>query len=209
MLRRDFFDKPLRYIAGSVVGGMLLGIYVSNVKSKPFVVRPPGALAEEKFLGKCIQCGLCVRDCPYDVIKLATAGMDVALGTPYLTVREGPCYMCEDIPCAKACPSGALDKDLKDIGNASMGLAVLVDRENCLALRGTTCQVCYGACPVMTKAITLKRHLNKSEGLLVFEPFVNSDYCTGCGCCEYACVLEEAAIKVFSIEKVKGELKAA
>jgi formate hydrogenlyase subunit 6/NADH:ubiquinone oxidoreductase subunit I len=40
--------------------------------------------------------------------------------------------MCEDIPCVKACPTGALDHSLKDINKSKMGLAVLVDHETCL-----------------------------------------------------------------------------
>jgi ferredoxin-type protein NapG len=34
--------------------------------------------------------------------------------------------MCEDIPCVKACPTGALDHALTDINKSKMGLAVLV-----------------------------------------------------------------------------------
>ena len=37
-------------------------------------LRPPGALGEADFLGACIRCGLCVRDCPYDTLQLAPFG---------------------------------------------------------------------------------------------------------------------------------------
>mgnify|MGYP000526591865 CR=1 FL=1 len=71
----------------------------------PLLIRPPGALAEGEFLETCIRCGLCVRDCPYDTLKLAELGYDgPATGTPYFVARTGPCEMCEDIPCAAACP---------------------------------------------------------------------------------------------------------
>jgi ferredoxin-type protein NapG len=33
---------------------------------------------------------------------------------------------------------------------------------------------------------------------------VHSDHCTGCGKCEKACVLDEAAIKVFPVSQAKG-----
>ena len=46
----------------------------------------------------------------------------VALGTPYFNARDVPCEMCDDIPCVKACPTGALDPALKDINKARMGL---------------------------------------------------------------------------------------
>ncbi|MGL5200696.1 MAG: ferredoxin-type protein NapG, partial [Aeromonas veronii] len=40
----------------------------------------------------------------------------------------------------------------------------------------------------------------------MFLPTVHSDVCTGCGKCEHACVLEEAAIKVVPRQLAKGEL---
>ena len=58
-----------------------------------------------------MRCGLCVRDCPPQNLKLSTWGdgiaRDVAIGTPYFEARQVPCEMCEDIPCVKACPTGA------------------------------------------------------------------------------------------------------
>ena len=75
-------------------------------------LRPPGALAEERFLAACIRCGLCVRDCPYDTLKLAPVGGaeagGVAAGTPYFNGRKVPCEMCDDIPCVKACPTALI-----------------------------------------------------------------------------------------------------
>jgi ferredoxin-type protein NapG len=37
-------------------------------------------------------------------------------------------------------------------------------------------------------------------------PTVHSEYCTGCGKCEAACVLEEAAIKVLPVALARGRL---
>lgn len=133
--------------------------------------------------------------------------MNVAVGTPFLSVREVPCYMCQDIPCVKACPSGALDHDLTDIRDARMGLAVLVDRENCLAIQGLRCEVCFNSCPVKGEALTIETRTNVRTGMhSIWEPVVHSDACTGCGMCEHACILDEAAIKIFSLEQAKGEL---
>jgi len=39
-----------------------------------------------------------------------------------------------------------------------------------------------------------------------FLPVVDSSYCTGCGKCESACIIQEAAIKVLPLDVAKGEL---
>jgi MauM/NapG family ferredoxin protein len=90
-------------------------------------------------------------------------GRDVAIGTPYFVARDIPCEMCEDIPCVKACPTGALDHALTDINQARMGVAVLIDQENCLNFLGLRCDVCYRVCPVIDKAITLEKRQQPAQ----------------------------------------------
>ena len=137
-----------------------------RAKSLPAdAIRPPGALPEkDDFLASCVRCGLCVRDCPYDILKLAELGENVATGTPYFTARTGPCEMCEDIPCVPACPTGALDHGLTDITKAKMGLAVLIDKETCIAFQGLRCEVCFNVCPVRGEAIKLEYRHNAALG---------------------------------------------
>ncbi|MGB0713156.1 MAG: ferredoxin-type protein NapG, partial [Gammaproteobacteria bacterium] len=208
--RRQFLADMARATFGVGVFGVGLGMYAQRAASLPAqAIRPPGALPEADFLSACIRCGLCVRDCPFDTLKLATLGEDVATGTPYFTARDIPCEMCEDIPCVVACPSGALDPTLSDIDDARMGLAVLIDQETCLAFLGLRCEVCYQVCPLIDTAITLDREHNTRSGKhTFFKPVVHSESCTGCGKCEKACVLEEAAIKVLPQQVAKGELGA-
>lgn len=206
--RRQFLAKLAGTAAGVGVCGMGLGLYAKQSSALPAeALRPPGALAEPDFLGACVRCGLCVRDCPYDTLKLADLLDPVATGTPYFEARSVPCEMCEDIPCVVACPTGALDHSLTEIDDARMGLAVLVDQEACIAFRGLRCEVCFNVCPVRGDAITLEyRHNDRSGKHAVVIPVVHSDACTGCGKCEQACILDEAAIKVFPIKLAKGEL---
>ncbi|STK50619.1 ferredoxin-type protein [Escherichia coli] len=73
---------------------------------------------------------------PLRHLKTGDAGSGLSAGTPYFVARDIPCEMCEDIPCAKVCPSGALDREIESIDDARMGLAVLVDQENCLNFQG-------------------------------------------------------------------------
>jgi ferredoxin-type protein NapG len=207
--RRQFLADTVKAACGVGIFGVALGLYSNQAKSTlpTLALRPPGALDESKFLSACVRCGLCVRDCPYDTLKLAKAGDSVTVGTPYFVARNVPCEMCTDIPCVVACPTGALVKSLKDIKKSRMGLAVLIDHETCLNYLGLRCDVCYRVCPVIDKAITLERRHNERTGKHTqFIPTVHSDHCTGCGKCEKSCVLDKAAIRVVPVNIAKGKI---
>ena len=210
--RRRFLGTVLKNAAGAAGGACLLslglGLYVRQASASPAqALRPPGALAESDFLAACVRCGLCVRDCPYDTLKLSALGEPVATGTPYFEARKVPCEMCDTLPCVKACPSGALDRKLTDIGKSRMGLAALVDHESCLNFLGLRCDVCYRVCPVIDQAITLEKlHNPRSDRHAMLLPTVHSAHCTGCGKCEKSCVLPEAAIKVLPPKLAQGRL---
>ncbi|MGL4978146.1 MAG: ferredoxin-type protein NapG [Plesiomonas sp.] len=209
-VRRRFL-RDLGRTACAVGGAaLLLGLQQKQGQAKAkegVLLRPPGALAEPEFSAACIRCGQCVQACPYDTLKLATLLAPVASGTPYFVARAVPCEMCDDIPCVPACPSGALDPALTNIDDARMGLAVLLDQESCLNWQGLRCDVCYRVCPQIDKAITLDvQHNSRTGKHAKFIPTVHSDACTGCGKCEQACVLEEAAIKVLPMSLAKGLL---
>ncbi len=207
--RRRFLGDMAGTACGVGLFGLGIGLYSKSANAiKPLAIRPPGALAEEDFLAACTRCGICVRDCPYDILKLAQIGDDVPTGTPYFTARTGPCEMCEDIPCIPNCPTGALDHSLVDINKAKMGVAVVVDQETCIAFLGLRCEVCFNVCPVRGKAITIEpKHNERSGRHAMFIPVVHSQDCTGCGLCEKACILEDApAIKVFPEHLAKGDL---
>ncbi|MGL4711079.1 MAG: ferredoxin-type protein NapG [Shewanella sp.] len=205
--RRQFLATTAK--AGCVMGLVGLGLTAtakSQSQLSPQACRPPGALEEHDFLSACVRCGLCVAACPYDTLSLARWFDGAATGTPFFTARRIPCEMCDDIPCIKVCPSGALDQKLTQISDAKMGIAVLIDEKNCLNFKGLRCDVCYRVCPLIDDAITLERQRNNhSDHHAMFLPTVNSDSCTGCGKCEHACVLDIAAIKVLPVALALGQ----
>lgn len=192
------------------VGSMVWSVHLKGSK-QDFALRPPSA--NQDFLSSCVRCGLCVEACPYLTLKLASFGSGIEAGTPYFEPRKIPCYMCKDIPCAFACPSGALsperlrnqEKEI-DINQAQMGIAV-VDSSHCIAYGGIQCDACYRACPLIEKAIVLDyRHstfTNEHANLL---PIVQMEFCTGCGVCEKVCVTQKPSIRVLPREKVLGEV---
>ena len=84
--RRQFLVDAARMACGAGLLGLGLGLYARRAKAlPPAAIRPPGALAEGAFSAACIRCGLCVRDCPYDILNLAKPEEPMATGTPYFS----------------------------------------------------------------------------------------------------------------------------
>lgn len=206
--RRKLLLDSARTACGVSLLGMGVGMLSQQASSLPAdMIRPPGALDEDDFLASCTRCGLCVRSCPFDILSLAKLEDKGTVGTPFFTARNGPCEMCEDIPCVPACPTGALDHSLTNIRDARMGLAVVIDQEACIAFQGLRCEVCFNVCPIRGDAITLDyQHNQRSDKHALFIPVVHSDMCTGCGLCERACILDKPAVKVMPRKLAKGEL---
>jgi ferredoxin-type protein NapG len=197
----------LRSMAGTVSGGVLLYMLFGMLSMGKHFLKPPGAAQDKDFLKLCIRCGKCAKSCPYDAIKISDIDEGLAIGTPYLVAREAPCYLCPDFPCIASCPTSALNHDITKREQVRMGTAIVNDRENCLSLNGIRCEVCYRACPLIDRAITLETYRNIRTGRhAIFEPVVHRDQCVGCGQCEHKCVLEKAAIRVFPTDAITGEV---
>jgi ferredoxin-type protein NapG len=205
--RRDFLTGTVRgrNVALAATGALAWSHLVDESRGAEITLRPPGAQPEAEFLASCIKCGECVEACPFDTLKLASLESERATGVPYFEPRETPCYMCEDVPCIPVCPTGSLVKGT-EISDARMGLAVLIDQENCLAYQGLRCEVCYRVCPLVGEAIRIETRPQERTGKhAFFLPVVDSEHCTGCGKCEHACILEESAIVVLPHELAKGK----
>jgi ferredoxin-type protein NapG len=206
--RREFFVHGAQMAgAAAAVGTLWFALLRAEAHAAAGALRPPGARAEADFAARCIKCGQCVRACPFATLALASVGGAAPIGTPYFEPRRVPCYMCQDLPCTKACPSGALDAALDDIAKARMGVAVL-DEQHCLSWQGMRCEVCYRVCPLRGKAIVVNTEPRRVSRHAVFEPVVDADHCTGCGMCEQACPTERAAIRVLRTEAVQGRIGA-
>jgi len=136
-------------------------------------LRPPGAVPEDVFAGKCIRCGRCVEVCPYHSIIPLDARSGVYAGTPLIYAEQIPCYLC--MKCVQVCPTGTLKNISQE--ETRMGLAV-IEKYSCITWRGEAlCRTCYNVCPFKEKAI----HLDQ------LRPVVDEKYCTGCGLCTHGC----------------------
>ena len=113
--RRQLLQHAAHASTAALVAGGAALVALPSKAQPAQALRPPGALEEDAFLSACVRCGLCVRSCPPQNLKLADWGRGlegVGVGTPYFEARDIPCEMCEAIPCVKACPTEALDREL-------------------------------------------------------------------------------------------------
>ena len=199
-------DISRRGVLLSLASGILAvpAIRLSNKLGRnwePKIIRPPGALAEEEFLKRCLKCGQCMRICPTNVIQ--PAGVENGLEnlwTPVLNNRIGSsgCQL-NCVACSQICPTAAirpisLDEKLgkgKFAGKNPVKLGTaFVDRNRCLPwAMNKPCIVCQENCPVSPKAIYTKEYFNTvRSGVLTVEK------CEG----EYITVKEELQPDSFS-----------
>ncbi len=187
-MERRAFLQDLVGAAAALVAPPLAYARVSKHKPGLRYLRPPGALDEDNFVGRCIRCGQCGEACPNRCIKFF--GMQngiTSYNTPYITPREQACILC--MKCGEVCPTGAIKKITREaediLENVKMGKA-RVDKSLCLSYQGKSCGVCYRACPLQDIAITVG---------WMEQPHVQ-EACVGCGLCERSCIQIPQAIRV-------------
>ena len=142
------------------------------------VILPPGAENKERFINSCLNCNLCVENCPNKIIQKA----DNEFGAVHLDYSKNPCkFDCKK--CSEVCPSGAIRRISLDEKQKTRIAMAMISEEKC-----TKCGLCAQACP--THAII------KSEGKT---PVLNAQKCIGCGACKHACNF--GAIEIFPIRE--------
>lgn len=206
-------DLTRRGLVTSLAAGALVAPVVGSAPNlwnrDPYLLRPPGSLAEAEFLRRCIRCGECMKVCIGGALHpaLLQAGLS-GFYTPLLVPRIGYCeYNCT--LCGQVCPTGAIGLlNLAEKQKAVIGIAVF-DTDRCLPYaRGEECLVCEEHCPTGEKAIVFDERevLVGSEIRRLKVPRLIKSRCVGCGICETRCPLEGAsAIRVIN----EGESRRA
>ena len=188
-----------RALIAALAGGAILpaftGVRGMTKAADPLLIRPPGALAENEFLGRCVRCGECMKVCIGNALHptLLEAGLEGML-SPRLIARLGYCeFNCT--LCGQVCPTGAIrqlslsDKHAWKIGHA------FFDRDRCLPYaKGIPCMVCEEHCPTPDKAIRFRQATvlnDQDQPVEVLQPYVVDKLCIGCGICENKCPLPD------------------
>ncbi len=183
-------------------------------------IRPPGSVAENEFLERCIKCDQCINVCPTNVLQPSSfkQGGFEGLWTPVMDFAIGFCQL-NCTMCSEVCPTGAIQKislaqklgtgDFADKGPISVGTAFF-NRGRCLPwAMETPCVVCEEVCPVSPKAIgTYDEEFTRWDGVTVTlnKPYMRPELCIGCGICERECpVIDDAAVYVTAIGETRSK----
>ena len=180
--RRDFFTRGLFQVLGRASDAL------GNRGGASDRIRPPGALPEAAFLAACTRCGDCMTACPVGALSPAGTDHGLANGTPLLQPDVNACAMCSDMPCARACPTSALEVP-DDLWARVHFASIAIDESRCIATsRSIECGVCARVCPAGASALRID-----AGGAPRIGPA-----CTGCGTCISACVTLPSSIHLIS-----------
>jgi ferredoxin-type protein NapG len=176
--RREFFRTTLGRVARELAERTERRVVVQRY------FRPPGAVDEVSFLSLCTRCEICIEVCPPRAIVKAPASAGLAAATPMLHPSRQPCTVCPDMPCAAACPTGALVRPERRWEGYRLGRLELVP-ERCIVFHGVECGACARACPLGERALAL------DDG---GRPVLKAEGCVGCGVCVNACVTTPSSL---------------
>lgn len=177
--RREFLKLASVFVLFGIAVKAGAEIAANTAKKFRDIILPPGAKDENRMFNKCLNCNLCVENCPNKIIAKA----DKDFGTVHLNYNMGKgfCdYNCNK--CSEVCPSGAIKKiPLEEKKKTRIGMAMITDRCN-------KCGICIYGCPA--GAISKNK-----DGQTV----IDGSKCIGCGKCKNSC--PNNAIEIFAVRE--------
>lgn len=177
--RREFLKLASVFVLFGIAVKAGAEIAANTAKKFRDIILPPGAKDENRMFNKCLNCNLCVENCPNKIIAKA----DKDFGTVHLNYNMGKgfCdYNCNK--CSEVCPSGAIKKiPLEEKKKTRIGMAMITDRCN-------KCGICIYECPA--GAISKNK-----DGQTV----IDGSKCIGCGKCKNSC--PNNAIEIFAVRE--------
>lgn len=178
-LQRRQFLKSIAFI-GALGAGFALGVNLAKDISKKIknVILPPGSINSYRMENKCLNCNLCIENCPNKILEKANNEFN-AVHINYDKGQKFCKYDCNE--CSRVCPSGAIKKISKE-EKQKIRIAQVIINNNCNGCRG-----CINLCPV--KAITIKNE----------KAVIDDTKCIGCGKCRVFC--PNKSIEIFAVKE--------
>ncbi len=202
--RRKAVMIALGSVGAAVLGGLgfRLGGRGEGAGKTGRAALPPGARSTARYTSRCISCHTCVSACPTHVLQPAFFALGVSgflqpvmdYGTSYC---EWECNRCSQI-----CPTGAIEPvSIPEKKRIQLGTVKFIE-DRCVVFKdGTDCGACAEVCP--TQAV---RMIPYKYGLT--QPYTETEICSGCGSCQYACPVEEPkaiVVEPHAVHKVRSE----
>lgn len=164
--RRKFLISAISFSAFLITFKEISYKVKNEIVNMKNIILPPGARSSKNFIHNCLNCNLCVKNCPQNIIKPKDDTYDAV----HLDLSESFCKFDCNI-CSQICPAVALKKlSLQMKQNTIIGKAT-IDASNCLK-----CGICKEVCP--------KNAINIIDDNF---PKINNAICIGCGKCAFEC----------------------
>ena len=196
------------------------------------LIRPPGAVEEEKFLAGCIRCYRCQDACRRGAIRFFSEAHGELYHTPYVDPAIVACNLC--MQCTCACPTGVL-RPMEVEQKAEIDMATVeLNADSCLSYKAEAryderassweTKLTPSLEPVQLPDVTdptftrrgpcgecymvcpLKETAITRKPGEFFSPVILTEGCIGCGLCEEICrqlVRGDPAIRVVA---TRGEI---
>lgn len=176
--RRDFLAAggALALLGAGYAAGLN---FAKNIARKvKDIILPAGAVNPNRMANKCLNCNLCINNCPNGILAKA----DENFSTVHIDYKKGKGFCKFDChKCSEVCPSGAIKKiSLEEKQNTRIAMASF--SSECIG-----CGNCITECP--TGAISMIE--NKAV--------INGSKCIGCGKCATVCKAD--AINIFAVNE--------
>ena len=164
------------FVAGYLAGVKFVKDTAKKVKD---VIFPAGAIDANKMANRCLNCNLCIKNCPNGILTKA----DETFNTIHIDYKNGEGYCKYDChKCAEVCPSGAIKRiTLEEKQNTRIAMA-MIKQEDCIQ-----CRHCISQCP--------KQAIVNDNG----EIKIDGSKCIGCGKCARIC--PKSAIEIYGIKE--------
>ena len=153
-----------------------MGVKFSKDAAQKFknVILPAGAKDASRMINMCLNCNLCVQNCPNGILTKANEDFP-CVHIDYNNGNKHCGYNCTR--CSEVCPSGAIKKlDIKEKQQTKIASCKIND--NCMG-----CRACVARCP------------KKAIEFVDYKAVIDETKCIGCGLCKNICPAGAITIK--------------